>query len=302
MSDFTAWLAELRSALATVQPVDEEKDIAYGHQFTVRRGREKTLLSVYNGKKGRKLVWGGSGGSLQNDLRAAVCGGQAVDLAGGSAFSDSSWAGSDESGKGDFFGPLVVAAGGGDAAAAESLRAAGVIDCKQLSDKKVLELAMLIKDSVPASSVLELQPQAYNLRYRQLAAKQENLNQLLGYGHLAALTQVLTEQPGCAGALIDQFTQSTAVIDALQERFPAMRFRQQPGAESDIAVAAASVLARAAFLRSMEQLAALAGVAELPRGGGELATACAQSIADRLGKDALDQFVKCHFANYRRLA
>ena len=80
-----------------------------------------------------------------------------------------------------------------------------------------------------------------------------------------------------------------------------MTFKQQPKAESDLAVAAASVLARARFLRSMDELALLSGEEELPKGGGELATECAKRIAERLGKDALRKFVKMHFANYAKL-
>lgn len=80
-----------------------------------------------------------------------------------------------------------------------------------------------------------------------------------------------------------------------------MTFKQQTKAESDLAVAAASVLARAKFLRSMEELALLAGEDELPKGGGDLATDCAKRIAERLGKEELNKFVKCHFANYSRI-
>ena len=67
------------------------------------------------------------------------------------------------------------------------------------------------------------------------------------------------------------------------------------------AVAAASVLARARFLRTMEELAQQAGVGELPKGGGEQATACARRLAEKYGKDALREYVKLHFANYKRV-
>lgn len=305
MSDFSQYLDQVRAKLTGAGTVSGEKDINYGHQFTIIKGSDKAVLTVYNGKKGRRLVWGGADSPLQRQLIELVEGKAGsfleADAAGAMPQFNGIWAGSDESGKGDFFGPLVVAAVVVDNTTAAKLRAAGVKDCKLLSDKKILELEDVIKASVIDSSVLELKPRAYNLRYSQVTANGENLNQLLSYGHIAALTQVLERQANCSGALIDQFTKSNVIINTLKSRFPTMTFRQQPKAESDLAVAAASVLARARFLRTMDELALLAGEDELPKGGGDGATACAQKIAARLGRQALGDFVKLHFANYRRM-
>lgn len=140
-----------------------------------------------------------------------------------------------------------------------------------------MELEDVIKATVVDYSVLELKPQFYNLRYEQVAAQGGKLNQLLGYGHVAALSKVLERHPECDSALIDQFTTSDVNIVALKECFPKCRVQQKPRAESDLAVAAASVLARACFLRTMKALAASVGREELPKGGGDHATACARS-------------------------
>ncbi len=289
-------LNEIRAKLESVAPVTEEKDVNYGHQFTVVRGKEKAVLTVYEGKKGRSFVWGGSSDALKNDLMASVENETPADKR-----FKGMWAGSDESGKGDFFGPLVIAAVIVDEEAAEELATAGVKDCKKLTDKKILELEPLILEKVIDSCVLNLYPAVYNIRYRELTAVGENLNNLLGYGHVAALTNILEKRHMCSGALIDQFTTSTRVLDSLKAAFPHMEFKQMPGAECDMAVAAASVLARAKFLRVMAKLAVMAGVGEIPKGGGDAATECAKEIAKRLGKDALQNFVKLHFANYTRI-
>ncbi len=289
-------LNEIRTKLESVAPVKEERDVNYGHQFTVVRSAEKTILTVYEGKKGFSFVWGGTSDALKRDLMASVENETPADKR-----FKGMWAGSDESGKGDFFGPLVVAAVIVDEAAAEELAALGVKDCKKLTDKKVLELEPLILEKVIDSCVLDIPPAAYNIRYRELTAVGENLNNLLGYGHVAALTNILEKRLMCSGALIDQFTASTRVIDSLKGGFPDMEFKQMPGAECDMAVASASVLARAKFLRIMAKLAVMAGVAEIPKGGGDAATECAREIAGRLGKDALKNFIKLHFANYKRI-
>lgn len=297
---FSAYLAEAKAKLFAELPIAAEKKINYGYQYTVKFAEAKLTLNIYNGKKGLNIVY--SGDSALAERAAALLEGRKAQAAAPATFvTDGLWAGSDESGKGDFFGSLVVAAVVVDNTTADRLRAAGVKDCKLLTDKKILELEAIIKASVVDYSVLELKPRVYNLRYEQVAAQGGKLNQLLGYGHVAALSKVLEKHEDCHSALIDQFTTSMVNIRALKQRFPQCDVRQQPKAESNLAVAAASVLARAQFLHTMAALAAEAGVQELPKGGGAQATACARELAAKYGKEALRNYVKLHFANYQRV-
>lgn len=297
---FSAYLAEAKAKLSAELPIAAEKKINYGYQYTVKLAEAKLTLNIYNGKKGLNIVY--SGDSALAERAAALLEGRKAQAAATATFvTDGLWAGSDESGKGDFFGSLVVAAVVVDNTTADKLRAAGVKDCKLLTDKKILELEDIIKASVVDYSVLELKPRVYNLRYEQVAAQGGKLNQLLGYGHVAALSRVLEKHEDCHSALIDQFTTSMVNIRALKQRFPQCDVRQQPKAESNLAVAAASVLARAQFLHTMAALAAEAGVQELPKGGGAQATACARELAAKYGKEALRNYVKLHFANYQRV-
>ena len=297
---FSAYLAEAKAKLSAELPITAEKKINYGYQYTVKLAEAKLTLNIYNGKKGLNVVY--SGDSALAERAAALLEGRKAQAAAPATFvTDGLWAGSDESGKGDFFGSLVVAAVVVDNTTADKLRAAGVKDCKLLTDKKILELEDIIKASVVDYSVLELKPRVYNLRYEQVAAQGGKLNQLLGYGHVAALSRVLEKHEDCHSALIDQFTTSMVNIRVLKQRFPQCDVRQQPKAESNLAVAAASVLARAQFLHTMAALAAEAGVQELPKGGGAQATACARELAAKYGKEALRNYVKLHFANYQRV-
>ena len=297
---FSAYLAEAKAKLSAELPIAAEKKINYGYQYTVKFAEAKLTLNIYNGKKGLNIVY--SGDSALAERAAALLEGRKAQAAAPATFvTDGLWAGSDESGKGDFFGSLVVAAVVVDNTTADKLRAAGVKDCKLLTDKKILKLEDIIKASVVDYSVLELKPRVYNLRYEQVAAQGGKLNQLLGYGHVAALSRVLEKHEDCHSALIDQFTTSMVNIRALKQRFPQCDVRQQPKAESNLAVAAASVLARAQFLHTMAALAAEAGVQELPKGGGAQATACARELAAKYGKEALRNYVKLHFANYQRV-
>ena len=302
--DFKKYLESVRADISEVLDITKEKDINYGHQFVVELCQAKLTLNIYNGKKGLTYVFSGDS-ALEGKVRELIAGekvdGVATSAAGADALPRGKWAGSDESGKGDFFGPLVVSAVVVDDGTAAKLAAAGVKDCKLLSDKKILELEETIKANVIDFSVLELKPKIYNMRYNQVLAQGGKLNQLLGFGHVAALSQVLERNHDCHAALIDQFTTSTVNVRELQKRFPECQVRQQPKAEINLAVAAASVLARARFLRTMDELAKSVGEVSLPKGGGPQTTACARKIAQSLGKSQLENYVKLHFANYSRI-
>ena len=314
-TEFKRYLQAVHNNISAVLDITKEKDINYGHQFVVELCQAKLTLNIYNGKKGLSYVFSGDSalegkvrellGECKQSFRSegdfASSDVRVDDAAAASALPRGKWAGSDESGKGDFFGPLVVSAVVVDDSTAAKLAAAGVKDCKLLTDKKILQLEDVIKSTVVDFSVLELKPKVYNLRYKQVLAQGGKLNQLLGYGHVAALSQVLERHEDCHAALIDQFTTSLVNVRELTRRFPNCVVKQQPKAEVNLAVAAASVLARARFLRTMAELAEAAGEAILPKGGGAQATACARRLADRLGKAELVNFVKLHFANYARI-
>ncbi|MCQ2363648.1 MAG: ribonuclease HIII, partial [Acidaminococcaceae bacterium] len=281
---FKEYVDDLRQKFLPLATIIGEKEIQYGWQFTLQRNGEKAVVKAYYNKKNQfHVTWPVTQNQLVLDLQQQL---GAVKCHGKNDFREI-WAGSDESGKGDFFGPLVVAAVVVRRSLANDLLVAGVKDCKQLTDKKVLELEPLIKEKAVSYRVLELRPEYYNRRYSQV----KNLNTLNASGHFHALTQVLQETPEAEGALIDQFMQDTSLIRELQEQFPGRKFLQRPRGEEDTAVAAASVLARAQFLHTMEQLAAEAGEQELPKGSGPLQAAVAKRIAARLGRDVLPKFV-----------
>lgn len=331
--NFDKYIDNLKVNLGGLADLEVAKPINYGYQMQFRRGSEKVTLCVYNGKKGLRLVWQGNN-ALRQEMELFVVALEKVDRANHKYtttisgdkpavkpeplalkqdaegnmvvdFAPNIWAGSDESGKGDFFGPLVVSAVALNGETEYRLQVAGVKDCKLLTDKKILELEPIIKQYALAFSVLTLKPAFYNRRYQEVVAQGGKLNQLLASGHINALTKALQDLEAkgleCDYALIDQFTQSTAILKNLHQRFPKVDFSQRPKAESNTAVAAASILARAQFLHVMEELALMAGMKELPKGGSALATDCAKEIAAKLGKEALVNFVKIHFVNYTRV-
>lgn len=300
--DFNLYLDNARSQIEGVLTICQEKKINFGYQFQIIEGDRKVTLNIYNGKKGLNLVYSGDS-SLEANVRVALGEKtQSISTEISEAYNSSNvWAGSDESGKGDYFGPLVVAAVVVDKSTAGKLMCAGVKDCKLLSDKKILELEDVILKNVVDAAVLEMKPHMYNMRYEQVVNQGGKLNQLLGLGHIAALTQVLSRHPETERALIDQFTPSWENVNALKERFPNCNISQTPRAEADLAVAAASVLARARFLHAMEALSDRAGLGEIPKGAGPLVDAFAKELVAKFGKDELGNYAKLHFATTNKL-
>lgn len=196
--------------------------------------------------------------------------------------------GSDESGKGDYFGPLVVAACYLDAQLASKLAGLGVRDSKTVTDSRALVIADELVLIVP-HEVIAIGPERYN----DLHDKMRNLNRLLAWGHARSIENLLAKV-SCDLVVTDQFGDERFVNQALMQRGRSVRLQQRPRAESDMAVAAASILARAGFLRALERLSKEIGI-PLPKGAGPAVDEAARLVAARLGRDALRSVAKVHF-------
>ncbi len=156
--------------------------------------------------------------------------------------------GTDESGKGDFFGPLVIAGVQADNLNSEKFINLGVKDSKKLDDRKIMALASQIKAN-SVHSVIIISPAKYN----ELYSKFKNLNKLLAWGHARAIENILDKSP-CGYALADKFGDESLIKNALMTKGRNIVLNQMVRAEEDIAVAAASVLARAEFVKRMREM------------------------------------------------
>ena len=206
--------------------------------------------------------------------------------------------GVDESGKGDFFGPLVIAGVFVDKETEPVLRKLGVKDSKTIkSPKQIKAVAAKIRQAVGTKfSVVAVGPAAYNRMYSSF----NNLNKLLAWGHAKVIETLLEKAPECKDVLSDKFAAEHLIKNALQERGRKIKLRQKTKAESDIAVAAASILARDRFLWTMEKLSEDAGV-ELPKGASAKVSQTGERIAREQGVEALENFAKLHFKTYKEI-
>jgi ribonuclease HIII len=206
----------------------------------------------------------------------------------------SGWIGSDESGKGDYFGPLVVAAVYLEPRQAETLAALGVRDSKRLTDRRATELAAAIRQHAVVE-IVKINPGRYNSLY----AKMKNLNRLLAWAHARALENLL-HRVKCDRVVIDQFAQPQLIEQALMAAGQQVHVEQRPRAEDDAAVAAASVVARAEFLAGLAALSHDVGF-PLPKGASAHVDRAAERILAIGGRSQLEQVAKLHFKITQRL-
>ncbi len=203
--------------------------------------------------------------------------------------------GTDESGKGDFFGPLVIAGVMVDEKNAKYFLDLGIKDSKKLSDKKMLSLAIEIKKNAPHSIIA-----ISNSKYNELYNNMKNLNKLLAWGHARAIENVL-EKEHCEYALSDKFGDESLIKSALMKNGRSIRLEQMCKAESDIAVAAASVLARATFVQKMNEMETTYGI-KFQKGCSSLVKQNASEFIKKYGKERLREVCKVHFKTYNEVS
>jgi ribonuclease HIII len=255
--------------------------------------KEKVSIAVY--EKGPKIVVQGKGSEdfVQFILEPEVLGG--VLSLEKEVFVDefvTPHIGVDESGKGDFFGPLVIAGVYIDSAIAAKFRKIGVQDSKNVgTDLKIKTLAKGIKETkgVEASVVL-ISPNRYNELYQKFG----NLNRLLAWGHARVIENLLEKRPDCPRALSDQFANPRLIERALFEKGRGIELDQRTKAESDLAVAAASILAREAFVRWMDVESERLEV-RLPKGASPQVKTVGRKLVEKHGSEVLNRIAKLHF-------
>ncbi|MBR7121705.1 MAG: ribonuclease HIII [Lentisphaeria bacterium] len=207
--------------------------------------------------------------------------------------------GIDESGKGDFFGPLVIAGVVVTPESAPKLRELGVCDSKKItSSEKIIRLASEIRRIAAGNyNTVVLMPETYNRLYNSIG----NLNRLLAWGHARVIENLLAQNPECPRMLSDKFGDERLIRNALMERGRRIKMEQMVRAESDVAVAAASILARDGFLHGMKKLAELAGI-ELPKGAGTLVKSTAQELYFSQGGELFGKIAKLHFKTWNEIS
>ena len=204
--------------------------------------------------------------------------------------------GSDETGTGDFFGPVTVAACYVPSDKIELVRELGVKDSKQLTDDLMREIAPYLQETL-IYSVLTLE----NIKYNDVQAQGNSQGKIKAMLHNQALRHVLRKMDGekPTHILIDQFAQRNTYYNYLKDEPEVVRENVLFSTKAEglhVAVAAASIIARVAFLEEMDRMSKLAGFT-LPKGAGPRVDEVAARILLKSGEQSLKNLTKWHFAN-----
>ncbi|HLB52998.1 MAG TPA: ribonuclease HIII [Chlamydiales bacterium] len=203
--------------------------------------------------------------------------------------------GMDEAGKGDFFGPLCVAALFANEEGIKFLRKLGVKDSKKMKDDQIRKIASEIKTHFQ-HTIVRLFPKTYNSLY----VKFKNLNRLLAWAHTTALGE-LSHKTGCKDAILDQFAYPELMEKMLKEKKLEVALLQRTKGESDLVVAGASILARAAFVEGIELLEK-EWECVLPKGASRLVVEAGKKLFRQFDSEFFTQVAKTHFKTMEEIA
>lgn len=262
----------------------------YCFEASIIRNSEKVKLLVYYGKKGiKKVLQGNSDSDFFSGINQLIFSELPFEKP---VFAEpDEYIGTDESGKGDFFGPLVIAGVFVDSEKKKRLDEIGVRDSKLIAHASIKKLSESIKRIAGTESfnVVIINPPKYNELYEKFG----NLNKLLAWGHARVLENILTKREAST-AISDKFGDEGLILNSLQKRGKQLELHQFHKAEKYTAVAAASILARDRFNdwfdRKKKELKL-----ELPKGASGKVTETAKLIKKNYGDEFLQQLTKGHF-------
>ena len=269
----------------------------FNFQIDVTNSEGRIKLLIYYSRKGNKIVLQGNQElELYRCVNDVIFGEQLFSNDDTGLIEPEIYIGTDESGKGDYFGPLVVSAVFTDKSITEKLKAMGVKDSKELSDQVITTLAKRIKklDDL-VFDIIIINPEKYNLLYNKFG----NLNKLLGWAHAKALENIL-EVKSVPEAISDKFGNEKYIHDSLQEKGKDILLHQVTKAEKYTAVAAASILARDIFNKWFYNIKNKYNF-ELPKGASETVELKAKEIIKKFGNAELNKFAKLHFKTTKKL-
>jgi len=254
-------------------------------------------LLVYFSKKGNKVVLQGNKElQVYEKVYNLIFGEQLFGSAKASLTEPKNYIGTDESGKGDYFGPLVIAAVFTNLSFSNKLKEIGVRDSKELTDQSISIIAAKIKKLEGCVfDVIVIGPEKYNILYDKMG----NLNKLLGWAHAKAIENVLNIKIA-PEAISDKFGNEKYIHSSLQEKGKDIKLHQVTKAEKFTAVAAASILARDSFIKWFYRMNKQMNL-QLPKGASQKVEEKAKYIKKQLGDEVLGKLVKLHFKTTKKL-
>ena len=269
----------------------------YSYNITLEKDNDKVKLLVYFGKKGNKLqVQGNPETSAFKEVNTLVFGEKLFQEDDKEINEPANYIGTDESGKGDFFGPLVVAGVLVDKTVISKLKDLGVRDSKTITDINIKRLALKIKSLLKNKyDIIPIKPEKYN----ELHSKMSNVNLIMGWAHAKVIENILNSFE-VEEAISDKFGNEKIILNALQKKGRQIKLHQVTKAERYTAVAAASILARDAVIKWFEINSKKLKI-KIPKGASAEVENIARKVIENFGKDVLPKLVKMHFKTLKKI-
>jgi ribonuclease HIII len=269
---------------------------SYNYEIRVQKGTGKLKILVYFGKSGNKtVVQGNKDSQLYIDINNLLFT-KKMDGAENEFPEPLHYIGTDESGKGDYFGPLVVAGVIVNCITSVQLKKIGVKDSKLLSDDVIKKLSVKIKNIVDNKfNIIVITPKTYN----NLHAKMKNVNKILGWSHAKVIENLLAKED-VKEAISDKFGNERLIKDSLQENGKKINLMQFTKAEKYTAVAAASVLARNRFNEWFDEQSKNNNLI-LPKGASKIVDNALKVIKEKYGFEILNEIAKVHFKTTNKI-
>lgn len=277
--------------------VSERVKNEYSYQVAINDDKENISLHVFFGKKGNKIVLQGNKElKLYKKVSELIFGETLIPDSKPELEPSYPYVGTDESGKGDYFGPLVIAGVYLTPETGKFLKALGIKDSKELSDYQIKQFANEIrKVNEIIFDVVLISPEKYN----QLYEKMENLNRLMAWAHARVIENLLNKCD--AGDVIsDKFGNEKLILDALQERGRSINLQQVTKAEKFMAVAAASILARESVVQWFS-IQSKKYKLDIPKGSSSDVENFAKRFLGKYGEEVMRKVVKLHFKTSNRV-
>ncbi len=291
ISNYSSLLSEQKLEVTTV--IKKQ----YNFEVNIVVDKESVKLLVYFGKKGNKAVLQGDKASKLFEIVNQLIFGESFFEIKESDFKEpEEYIGTDESGKGDYFGPLVIAGVFAGKDNLKILKKIGVKDSKQLTDASIKIIAKEIKAIIRDSyDVIVINPERYN----NLFDKMGNVNRILGWAHAKVLENIL-EKHDSSEAISDKFGDERLINSALQTKGKNLLLHQFTKAERYTAVAAASILAREKFCEWFDFQKKVLKI-ELPKGASSTVDKAAAEIKNNYGMEKLKELAKVHFKTTKKI-
>lgn len=277
--------------------IEGMKSMDFGEQwFITSNDFEQLILDIYPGEYEIRCVPRPKDNPLFNKIYSDI---EGIRLVGIPSLQD--YIGTDESGKGDFFGPLVIAGFHSSRSIDAELYKIGVKDSKKMDDETVCLMSKTIRELFPDRFyVLSLEPERYNLWYSQGRLAGKNLNHLLARGHCLVIEELLEKGNQTDTIVADLFGDPEYIHSALYQGGQKLSLMEAEKASLYMGVATAGILARETFLAWLKQQSELYAV-DIPKGASMKVVETGKQLISRYGRDVLKKVCKLHFKTLRQI-